>query len=84
MLTRRVEPVYPTLAIQTRREGRVELHAIIGMDGTIQALQVISGDVLFYQSAKSAVAQWRYKPTFLNDRPVEVDTTITVIYTLAH
>ena len=84
MLTRRIEPVYPTLAIQTRREGRVELHAIIGMDGTIQALQVISGDVLFYESAKTAVSQWRYKPTFLNERPVEVDTTITVIYTLAH
>jgi periplasmic protein TonB len=84
MLTRRIEPVYPTLARQTRREGRVELHAIIGTDGTIQALQVVSGDVLFYESAKDAVAQWRYKPTYLNNRAVEVDTTITVIYTLGH
>jgi periplasmic protein TonB len=84
MLMRRIEPVYPTLAKQTRREGRVELHAIIGTDGTIQALQVISGDVLFYQSAKDAVLQWRYKPTYLNHLPVEVDTTITVIYTLGH
>jgi protein TonB len=84
MLTRRIEPIYPRLAIQTRREGRVELHAIIGTDGTIQALEVVSGDVLFYQSAKDAVAQWRYKPTYLNSRPVEVDTTITVIYTLGH
>jgi protein TonB len=84
MLMRRIEPVYPTLARQTRREGRVELHAIIGTDGTIQALQVVSGDVLFYQSAQDAVAQWRYKPTYLNNQPVEVDTTITVIYTLGH
>lgn len=84
MLTRRIEPVYPTLARQTRREGRVELHAIIGTDGTIQALQVVSGDVLFYESAKDAVLQWKYKPTYLNNRPVEVDTTITVIYTLGH
>jgi TonB family protein len=84
MLTRRIEPIYPTLAKQTRREGRVELHAIIGTDGTIQALQVISGDVLFEQSAKDAVLQWRYKPTYLNNQAVEVDTTITVIYTLAH
>jgi periplasmic protein TonB len=84
MLMRRIEPAYPTLARQTRREGRVELHAIIGTDGTIQSLQVVSGDVMFYQSAKDAVAQWRYKPTYLNNQPVEVDTTITVIYTLGH
>lgn len=84
MLTRRIEPIYPKIAVQTRREGRVELHAIIGTDGTIQALQVVSGDVWFYQSAKDAVLQWRYKPTYLNNQPVEVDTTITVIYTLGH
>ncbi len=84
MLRQRVEPVYPRLAIQMRREGRVELHAIIGIDGTIQELQVVSGDIVFYESAKAAVSQWRYKPTYLNNQPVRVDTTITVIYTLAH
>jgi periplasmic protein TonB len=83
MLTRRVEPVYPTIARQVRREGKVELHAIIGTDGTIQSLQVLSGDVIFVQSAIDAVTQWRYKPTYLNGQSVEVDTTITVIYTLA-
>ena len=81
LLTRRIEPLYPNLAKQTHREGRVELHAIIGTDGTIQALEVVSGDVLFYSSAKDAVSQWRYKPTYLNGQAVEVDTTITVIYT---
>jgi protein TonB len=60
----------------------VELHAIIGTDGSIQALQVISGDPLFYQSALDAVRQWRYTPTLLNDQAVEVDTQITVIYSL--
>jgi len=84
MLMRRIEPVYPTLAKQTRREGRVELHAIIGTDGTIQSLQVLSGDIMFVESAKQAVLQWRYKPTILNGVPVEVDTTISVVYTLAH
>jgi len=49
MLIHRVEPVYPTLAKQTRRGGRVELRAIIATDGTIQSLQVVSGDPLFYQ-----------------------------------
>jgi len=84
MLIRRIEPLYPAIARQTRREGRVELHAIIGTDGTVQSLQVLSGDVMFVQSAKEAVLRWRYKPTILNGQPVEVDTTISVIYTLAH
>lgn len=80
----RVEPDYPKLAIQIRREGRVELHAIIGTDGTIQSLEVISGDPFFMQSALSAVRQWRYRPTILNGQAIEVDTHITVIYTLSH
>ncbi len=81
-ITRRIEPVYPVLGIQLRHETRVELRAIISTDGSIQSLQVISGDPLFYQSAIEAVSQWRYTPTLLNDQPVEVDTHITVIYSL--
>jgi periplasmic protein TonB len=84
MLMRRVEPIYPYLAIETRREGKVELQAVVATDGTIQSLQVVSGDVMFVRSALDAVAQWRYKPTILNGQAVEVDTTITVVYTLAH
>jgi len=84
MLIRRIEPVYPTLPRQTHREGIVELHAIIATDGTIQSLQVIRGDIMFVQSALDAVRQWRYRPTILNGQAVEVDTTITVVYTLAH
>jgi protein TonB len=84
MLIHRVEPVYPPLAKQTHREGHVELHAIIATDGTIQSLQVVSGDALFLRSAFDAVSQWRYHPTVLNGQPVEIDTYITVIYTLQH
>jgi TonB family protein len=84
MLIRRVEPRYPPLAIQTHREGRVELRAIIGTDGAIQSLQVISGDALFLMSAREAVQQWKYKPTYLNGQAVEVDTFITVFYTMQH
>jgi len=80
MLIHRVEPVYPALARQTRRDGRVELRAIIGTDGTIQSLQIVVSDPLFDRSALEAVAQWRYKPTVLNGQPVEIDTYITVIY----
>ncbi|HEV1994506.1 MAG TPA: energy transducer TonB [Candidatus Acidoferrum sp.] len=84
MLIHRVEPVYPALARQTHREGRVELRAIISTDGSIQSLQVVSGDALFLISAREAVQQWRYRPTILDGQPVEVDTYITVIYTTQH
>jgi TonB family protein len=84
MLRHRVEPVYPTLAIQTHKEGRVELRAIIATDGTIKSLQIVSGDPIFYISAKEAVEQWLYKPTYLNGQAVEIDTFITVVYTMKH
>jgi protein TonB len=84
MLIHRVEPVYPALARQTHREGQVELRAIISTDGTIQSLQVVKGDALFLRSTTDAVNQWRYRPTVLNGQPVEIETFITVIYTLEH
>ena len=84
MLVHRVEPQYPPLARQIHREGQVELHAIISTDGSIQSLQVVSGDPLFLRSATDAVSQWRYRPTTLSGQPVEIETYITVIYTLQH
>lgn len=84
LLTYRVEPVYPPLARQLHREGRVELHALISTDGTIRSLEAVSGDPLFYGSATNAVSQWRYRPLFLNGQAVEIDTYITVIYTVGH
>lgn len=84
MLLRRIEPEYPSLARQIHKEGQVELHAIISTDGTIRSLQVVSGDPLFLRSAIDAVGQWRYRPTVLNGQPVEIDTYITVIYSLQH
>lgn len=82
MLIHRVEPVYPTLARHIGRAGRVELRAIIATDGTIQSLQVVGGDPLFYPSALDAVRQWRYSPTVLNGQLVEIDTYISVIYSM--
>lgn len=82
VLIHRVEPAYPTLPKQMGRSGKVELRAIIATDGTIQSLEVVSGDPLFYQSALDAVRQWRYRPTYLNGQPVEIDTFITVVYTI--
>jgi len=83
MLYHRVEPIYPHLAVQLRHEGRVELRAVIATDGSVQSLEVISGDPLLIPSALAAVREWRYHPTILNGQPVEVDTDITVIYFLS-
>lgn len=84
MLTHRVDPVYPTLPRQMHKEGRVELRAIIATDGSIKSVEVVSGDPMFYQSALDAVSQWHYKPTILNGQAVEIDTHITVFYTMPH
>jgi periplasmic protein TonB len=81
-LISRIEPRYPILARQTRTEGTVRLRAIISRDGRITALEVLSGHPLFVQAALDAVRQWRYRPTMLNGEPVEVETSITVIFRL--
>ena len=81
-LINRVQPVYPPLARQTRVSGTVRLHAIISKEGVVTQLEVLSGHPLLVQSALDAVRQWRYRPTLLNGEPVEVDTTIDVIFSL--
>jgi len=81
-LVNKITPMYPSLARQTRLSGTVRLHAIIAKDGTIQSLDVVSGPPLLQASALEAVKQWRYQPTLLNGEPVEVETTIDVIFSL--
>ena len=82
-LVNKVQPIYPPLARQTRISGTVRLHAIIAKNGTVEQLSVESGHPLLVQSALDAVKQWRYQPTLLNGEPVEVDTEIDVIFSLA-
>jgi protein TonB len=81
-LISRVQPAYPALAIQARIQGNVVLHAIIGRDGQVSELQVLSGHPLLVNAARDAVLQWRYSPTLLNGQAVEVETTITVSFVL--
>jgi protein TonB len=76
------QPVYPEQAKKDRVEGKVVLAAVIGKDGTVENLRVVSGPSPLQPSALDAVRQWRYKPYLLNGEPVEVDTTIRVVYTL--
>ena len=56
------------------------LQALIGKDGTIQNLHVVSGHPMLTGSALEAVKQWRYKPYYLNGEPVEVETTVNVVF----
>jgi periplasmic protein TonB len=81
-LIRQVTPVYPTIAKTAHIQGTVVLHAIIAKDGSIQELTYVSGPPLLMRNAMDAVRQWRYNPTLLNGEPVEVDTTISVVFTL--
>lgn len=81
-LVRQVIPQYPPLARQARISGTVHLVGIIGKNGTIENLEVVSGHPLLVRAAVDAVKQWLYKPTLLNDVPVEVIAPIDVNFTL--
>ena len=81
-MIRQIMPVYPPIAKTAHISGTVILHAVIGKDGTVQDLQYVSGPPLLMKNAMDAVKQWRYQPTQLNGDPVEVDTTISVVFTL--
>ena len=82
-MLRQIQPMYPQIAKTAHVQGTVILHAIISKDGTVQELQYISGPALLMRSAMDAVRQWKYQPTLLNGEPVEVDTTISVVFTLS-
>jgi TonB family protein len=75
--------IYPPEAKKAHVEGVVKLSAIIAKDGTVQNLEVISGDPALVQAALDAVRQWIYQPTFLNGEPVEVKTQIDANFTLS-
>lgn len=82
MLIHRVQPEYPPLARAAHMSGVVVLHAIIARDGTVRDLQLVSGNPLFAPAVRAAVREWRYRPTLLNNQPVEVETYITVRFIL--
>jgi len=78
-----VKPVYPPIAKAARVSGSVVLQATISKDGSIENLRVVNGHPMLVQAALDAVKQWRYKPYVLNGEPVEVETQITVNFTLS-
>ena len=78
----KVPPKYPPAAKEARIQGKVVLNAVIGTSGHVENLNVVSGPEELQVSALDAVRQWTYRPVLVNGAPVEVETTITVIYTL--
>jgi periplasmic protein TonB len=80
LLIHRVQPDYPAVAIAMGLSGTVELQARIGTDGTVQDLDVVSGNPILAQAAVQAVQRWRYQPTRLSGEAVEVETHITVTF----
>ena len=78
-----VKPVYPPLAKMARQQGTVRLDAVIGEDGTMQSLTVLSGPPLLVPAAVTAVKQWTYKPMTMNGEPRKVATTIDVNFSLS-
>ncbi len=80
----KVTPVYPPEAKEAKIEGAVVLKAVIGKDGLVNNLQVVSGPKELRRSALDSVRQWKYKPYLLNGEPMEVETTVTVTYSLVH
>jgi TonB family protein len=79
-IAHQVMPAYPSDAKARRIEGTEVLHVVIDFDGTMLTVQWVSGPPELMKSAMDAVKQWRYEPTLLNGEPVQVDTTISVLY----
>ena len=82
-LVTKITPIYPEEAKKERVQGKIELKAIIGKSGEVEELNVVSGPKELRQSALDAVRKWVYKPFLLNGQPVDVSTTINVIYSLS-
>ncbi len=82
LLIKSVPPVYPPLARQMRVQGNVELLASIGKDGSITGVKLLSGEAVLAHAAIDAVKQWKYKPYYLDDQPVAIQTQVTVKFKL--
>jgi TonB family protein len=77
-----VEPVYPPDARQARLEGTVKLHVVVAANGEIQSFRTISGPESLAQAAMLAVREWRYRPTLLNGKAVEMQEDVTFVFRL--
>ena len=79
---KKVAPVYPPQAVQMHVQGSVQMLASISKDGNITDVKLISGDAMLAHAAMDAVKQWKYKPYYLDGQPMEIQTQITVNFSL--
>jgi periplasmic protein TonB len=77
-----IQPVYPAIAKAAHIQGTVVVQAVISKNGAIENLRVISGPSMLQSAATEAIRKARYRPFMLNDQPVEVETTINVVFTM--
>jgi protein TonB len=82
-IIRKVQPIYPVLAKNAHIQGAVVLEALISKSGRIENLQLVSGHPMLVPATIEAVRQWQYKPYILNGEAIEVETQITVNFTLS-
>jgi TonB family protein len=82
LLIQMVKPEYPPIAKAARVSGTVVLQATISTEGTVLNLRVVSGNAMLQSAAMDAVRSWRYRSYLLNNQPIEVDTTINVVFSL--
>jgi protein TonB len=82
MLVLEVVPRYPSVARRQRIAGTVKLHILIGVDGSVKRAEFVSGPAVFVHPSIDAVSQWKYKPPTASGQPVEVDTTVEVVFSL--
>lgn len=82
LLMQRTNPIYPAIARSAHVSGTVVIQATISKSGTIENPRVVSGPTMLRQSALDAVKTWRYKPYLLDGQPMEVETTVNVVFTL--
>jgi protein TonB len=83
IVTSPVKPSYPVLARQMKVQGSVILRALIGKDGIIQNLRVVSGPHILASAAQDAVRQWHFKPHVEGSESVETEAKITVNFTIS-
>jgi TonB family protein len=79
-ITNKVMPMYPRMALEHRLSGTVLVRIIVGTDGRVRQVQVISGHPLLAAAVPGAVRQWHYKPTSVMGEPVEVETSLRVVF----
>jgi TonB family protein len=83
LLVSKVPPIYPSLARQARLQGSVVLNALINQTGDVVSVELISGHPMLAPAAIEAVRQWKYRPYLLNGNAVNVDTQVTLNFTLS-